>query len=366
MMPRLDGFGLLHELRADERTRALPVILLSARAGEEARIEGLKAGADNYLVKPFSARELLAVIGAQIEIARVRRAAYETLETRVAERTEELTRSNQELEQFAYISAHDLQEPLRQVRAYVSMLKDRHSDKFEGKAAQYFDFVYDGVARMSDLVAALLAHLRVGAREKKHEAVSCNAALDASTTNLQVSIDEAHARITRDDLPTVTADPTQLTQLFQNLVGNAIKFRREGVTPEIHVGAEKASGFRGQESGSRGQEAGSLKLETESGAVVSDSSLSASPGLRVSESLPFWLFSVRDNGIGIPKEACDRIFAIFQRLHTREQYAGTGIGLAICKKIVERHGGRIWVESTPGEGSTFHFALPAGRGGEEK
>ena len=256
------------------------------------------------------------------------------IEDALRQAVSELERSNKELEQFAYISAHDLQEPLRQVRAYVSMLKDRHADKFDGKAAQYFDFVYDGAARMSDLVRGLLDYSRVGSRETVHRPTACGPALDAALANLQAGIDESGALITHDDLPTVTVESTQLTQLFQNLIGNAIKFRRKGVTPEIHVGVRKGSGFRVQGSGEL-----------------------SSPDPRTLNPDP-WVFSVRDNGIGIPPDQSDRIFVIFQRLHAREQYPGTGIGLAVCKKIVERHGGRIWVESAPGRGSTFFFTLP--------
>ena len=227
---------------------------------------------------------------------------------------DELARSNRELEQFAYISAHDLQEPLRQVRAYVGRLKDLHSDKFEGKAAQYFDFVYDGAARMSELVRGLLEYSRVRSRDAVHQPTATEQTLDAALANLQAGIDESRAIITRDQLPTVTAEPTQLAQLFQNLIGNAIKFRSPERPCQVHVAARKLDGH--------------------------------------------WEFSVKDNGIGIGQEFHEKVFVIFRRLHTREQYPGTGIGLAICKKIVERHGGRIWIESKAGEGTTFCFTLP--------
>jgi PAS domain S-box-containing protein len=279
---------------------------------------------------------------------------------------EELTRSNKELEQFAYVSSHDLREPLRMVTAFAGLLRKRYQDKLDEKANEYLAFTVEGAERMQALVNDLLEYSRVGGKAQKPVPTNVQESLDAALANLKVSIRESGAKVTRGPLPTVMADGPQLTRLFQNLIGNAVKFRKADVTPEIHIGVEKGSGFRGQglggrgqESGSKGQEAGSLKLGTESGAVVSDSSLSASPDFRVSESLPFWLFSVRDNGIGIEPEFSERIFEIFQRLHTREAYPGTGIGLAICKKIVERHGGRIWVESEPGKGSTFFFAMPA-------
>ena len=267
-------------------------------------------------------------------------------EVALRESVKELARSNKDLEQFAYISAHDLQEPLRQVRAFVSMLKDRHADKFDGKAAEYFSYVYDGAARMSELVRGLLDYSRVGLREARHEPTPCQRALDTALSNLQASIVESHASITHDELPTVVAEPTQLAQLFQNLIGNAIKFRREGVTPEIHIGVKKGSGFRGQGSGAERE--------------IARPPVAEPPFLPEPRTLTpdIWLFSVKDNGIGIAPEFYEKVFVIFQRLHGREKYAGTGIGLAICKKIVEQHGGKIWIESKVEQGSTFCFSLP--------
>ena len=227
---------------------------------------------------------------------------------------EELRRSNQELEQFAYVASHDLQEPLRQVRAFVQLLREHFRDGLDAKPAQYMHFIVDGAARMSELVHDLLAYSRVGARERRREPASSREALDAALANLRASIAEARAQVSHDELPTVAADRTQLVQLFQNLLGNAVKFRRDGEPPRIHVAAHRD-----------GRQ---------------------------------WVFSVRDNGIGVALEHHDRIFLIFQRLHNREKYSGTGIGLSICKKIVEQHGGKIWLESAPGEGSTFYFSLP--------
>jgi light-regulated signal transduction histidine kinase (bacteriophytochrome) len=239
--------------------------------------------------------------------------AREIADAALEKTVDELKRSNRELEQFAYVASHDLQEPLRQVRAYVGLIRERHGDKLDGKAGQYFEFVDQGAERMSGLVSGLLAYSRVGAPGTQREAVPSQQAVDAALGNLQAAIAESQAQVTCDELPTVMAEPTQLTQLFQNLIGNAIKFRREGVPPDIRVG--------GCPEG------------------------------------PIWLFWIKDNGIGIDPQYYEKIFLIFQRLHGRGQYAGTGIGLAICKKIVEQHGGRIWVESEPGGGSTFYFTL---------
>lgn len=227
---------------------------------------------------------------------------------------EELRRSNRDLQQFAYVASHDLQEPLRMVASFVQLLERRVKDQIPEEAREWINFAVDGVKRMQGLINDLLQYSRVGTRGKEFEQVDLNAVLEYVTTNLQAAIEEHKAQVTHDELPTVLGDKVQLGQLFQNLVGNAIKFHGEK-PPEVHVSAEQRDGK--------------------------------------------WLFAVRDNGIGIDPEYADRIFVIFQRLHTREEYAGTGIGLAICKKIVERHGGEIRVESDPGKGATFRFTLDA-------
>ena len=260
------------------------------------------------------------------DVTEKRRAEQSLLNT-----VRELKRSNSDLEQFAYIASHDLQEPLRQVRGFVQLLRERYGDRLDGKAEQYMDHVHVGATRMSRLVEDLLAYSRLAAGgERVREAVSAKAALDSALANLQASIEESHARITHDELPTLHADPVQLTQLFQNLIGNAIKFHRDGVPPQIHVACRRDGG----EAGAAGT----------AGAAAD------------------WVLSVKDNGIGIDPEHHERIFMIFQRLHGREKYAGTGIGLSICKKIVEQHGGRIWVESNLGQGSAFCFSIPDKKG----
>ena len=227
---------------------------------------------------------------------------------------EEVKRSNRDLEQFAYIASHDLQEPLRAVGGYVKLLQRRFPQNMDPKALEYIHGAADGAERMERLISDLLAFSRVGARGGAFSPADLDAILTESLHNLQAGIVSTRAHVTRDALPTLAVDATQMMQLFQNLIGNAIKFRGEQA-PEIHVGARKEPGR--------------------------------------------WVFSVRDNGIGIEPQYFERIFQIFQRLHTRQHYAGTGIGLAICKKIVERHDGAIWVESGPGQGSTFFFSLPA-------
>jgi PAS domain S-box-containing protein len=226
---------------------------------------------------------------------------------------EDLRRSNAELEQFAYVASHDLQEPLRMVSSYMQLLKRRYQGKLDNDADEFIAFAVDGAARMQQLINDLLTFSRVGTRGRPLGLSACEKVLAEALMNLQVSIEENKAVITHDPLPTVFCDQPQLVQVFQNLIGNSIKFRGRQA-PQIHISAKR--------------------VENE------------------------WIFSVCDNGIGLDTKFEERIFEIFQRLHSRTAYPGTGIGLAICKRIVLRHGGRIWVESKPGEGAAFYFTLP--------
>lgn len=229
-----------------------------------------------------------------------------------------LSRSNKDLEQFAYVASHDLREPLRAVSGFCQLLEERYGDQLDDKAREYIHFAVEGAERMQELIGGLLDYSRVGTREVLTEEVDVNEVVERALANLQVALQAAGAVVHFDHLPTVTADRLQLIRLFQNLIDNAIKYRGEAPC-EVNIAAAKRTTTTG------GNE---------------------------------WIFSVRDNGIGFEPQYADRIFLIFQRLHTRQQYAGTGIGLAICERIVQRQGGCIWVESVPGQGSTFHFTLP--------
>ena len=439
MMPLMDGFELVNELRKNAETRTIPVILLSARAGEESRVEGLMGGADDYLIKPFTARELLTRIAAHLSmrqrhaeaeaalkesqatlqsfydsspllmgvaelegddiVAIYRNAAamrffapaedhagpsaitrgspareikrlwlenyrksqreghpvrfeykhpkpdevcwlrasvnylgkgnsgrvrfsfvaediteHKLAEERLHRSNDELRRANADLEQFAYSASHDLQEPLRQVAVYSQLLEARFADKLTGKGLEYLAFCVEGAHRMELLISDLLAYAQAtSSMESSSQLVDTNNVLAEVKKNLATTIEETGAVVTGADLPVLLADSVPITHLFQNLVSNALKYRSKE-PPRIVVSAQN----------------------------LGDTSL----------------FSVEDNGIGIPREFQGQIFGIFKRLHNKKDYPGTGIGLAICQKIVERYGGRIWVESEVGRGSTFFFTLP--------
>ncbi len=235
----------------------------------------------------------------------------------LAEKMTELRQSNEALEQFAHIASHDLQEPLRMVASYVQLISKRYKGKLDADADEFIGFAVDGTQRMKRLIEDLLVFSRAGMGAVDFESVRSEDALKEALNNLRASIGESHAEVSYDALPTVATGELQLVQLFQNLVGNAIKYRGERV-PRIHISALRQVAEEGEE----------------------------------------WVFSVADNGIGIEPQYFDRVFVIFQRLHGRGEYEGTGIGLAICKRVLQQQGGRIWVESEPGKGSIFHFSLP--------
>lgn len=263
-----------------------------------------------------AARDVTQRNRAEKELALYQQHLEKLVEQRTAEvvkTAKELEQSNKDLEQFAYVASHDLQEPLRAVAGFISLLQKRYEGKLDEKAHEYIRHAVDGATRMQALIDGLLAYSRVETKGAALAPSSAQQSYEVAMANLRTSVEEAHAEVTADSLPKVRADGLQLTQLFQNLIGNAIKFRGER-PPRVHVSAKRQQ--------------------------------------------KDWLFSVRDSGIGIDPQYADRIFRIFQRLHTRTQYPGTGIGLAICKKIVERHGGEIWFESKPGRGTTFYFSIP--------
>ena len=238
----------------------------------------------------------------------------------LSKKTQDLSRSNDDLKQFAYVASHDLQEPIRMVVRYSQLLEKHLQGKLDAQGWEYLNFVVDGANRMQSLINDLLAYSVVDTRLEPFEKINTEKIFQHAMKNLHLAIEESSAEIICDPLPQVWANPVQLTQLFQNLIGNSVKFRREK-HPRIHISVQHKDNE--------------------------------------------WLFSIQDNGIGLDEQYAKRIFEIFQRLHTRDEYPGTGIGLAICKKIIERHGGRIWVKSILGEGSTFYFTIPIKNAGHD-
>jgi signal transduction histidine kinase len=372
-MQGLDGFETAKLIRSRKRSRYTPIIFLTAYESADFAVRKAYAlGAVDYLIKPLVPEILRAKVAGFVELhqktqevlrqaerlrhmeqqeferqlaeekLRQTEARYAAihrlnaeLEERVRQRTSELeavnrdlqrevverqqvaaelTRSNRELERFAYVASHDLKEPLRKIRLHLELLERHCRGRLDEKAGQFLAIALDGATRMQGLVKDLLAYARVGSRARAAEPTDCRQGFDQAVANLEAAIRESGAVVTATDLPWVLAEGTELVQLFQNLIDNAIKFRGARA-PTVAVTAQRQGGA--------------------------------------------WLFRVRDNGIGIEPRYAERVFVLFERLHSQRDYAGTGIGLAICKKIVERHGGSICVECEPGQGACFLFTLPA-------
>jgi PAS domain S-box-containing protein len=285
------------------------------RMGERGEVYGRRKSGEEFPAEASISR--IEVGGTRIFNAVLRDISERRrVEAELRRKAEELARSNRELEQFAYVASHDLQEPLRMVASYTQLLSRRYAGTLDAQADKYIEYAVDGARRMQALINDLLALSRVGTQGKPFAPTDVNAVLARVLRTGDALVRESGAVVTSGTLPTVHADAGQLEQVLQNLIFNALKFRGDE-PPRVHVSAAREDGA--------------------------------------------WHFSVRDNGIGLDMEFADRIFVIFQRLHGRDQYGGTGIGLAICRKIIERHGGRIWVESAPGAGATFHFTIPEAR-----
>jgi light-regulated signal transduction histidine kinase (bacteriophytochrome) len=320
-LEKLNGF-----LSGQPPWSGLPVILLLKRVASTGPRRFWSESIRNVIVvnRPVTSAALISTL--QIAL-KARQRQYEVrdllanlqelnrnLEQRVADRTAQLERSNKDLEQFAYVASHDLQEPLRVVTLFLQLLKDQYKTQLDDKAREYIGHAFDGANRMSAMIKDLLAYARVGSQGITPTVLDLQGVVEYVKANLRAAIEESNAEITSDPMPTVTADGPQMQQVLQNLVSNALKFHQEARRPAVHIGATRQADH--------------------------------------------WLFQVKDNGIGIDPKHVEQVFLLFQRLHAREKYPGSGIGLAICKRIVERHGGQIWVESEPGKGSTFFFTIP--------
>lgn len=367
MMPEMNGYEVCQHLKLEAKTREIPVIFISAKDEVFDKVNAFTVGGVDYISKPFQFEEVLARIESHLSLRNLqkqlkeqnvllqeeitsrlavektlqeknlilqqeistRRAVEKALqeqnlvlqqeishrqraESALLKSNQELARSNAELEQFAYVASHDLQAPLATIASYAQLLEKRYKDQLDSQASKFIGNIVQGCTRMQTLIDDLLEYSRVGRSQKPFQLTDCNHAVEQALANLQGAIRQTQAVVTYSELPAVMGDISQLVQLFQNLVGNSIKYRHDA-PPLVHITA--------------------CKQEKD------------------------WLFSVSDNGIGIATQHQARIFQIFQRLHTQKEYSGTGIGLAICQKIVERHGGYIWVDSKPGQGSTFYFTV---------
>jgi light-regulated signal transduction histidine kinase (bacteriophytochrome) len=308
-MPDMNGFETAELMRSHEKTRNIPIIFFTAISTEKQHMfKGYASGAVDYLTKPVEP----AILKSKVQIFSELYCQRKIIQNQLRQ----IEEKNKELEQFAYLASHDLREPLRVITIFLQLLAKHYKDKLDEKANSFIHYAVDGAERMDKLICGLLNYSRVTSGDESFALVDMNEVFREAIANLGAAIHDSGAMVTKDDLPAISGVHTLLVQLLQNLVGNAIKFGKPGIPSEIRVSA--------------------VSRERE------------------------WVFSVRDQGIGIDSKHFERIFAIFQRLHSREEYPGTGIGLALCKRIVERHHGTIWVESIPGEGTTIFFTFPVG------
>lgn len=306
-MPEMSGYEVCQRLKADPLTQTIPVIFISALDDTIDKVKAFAAGGADYITKPFQEAEVLARIAHQLELRR--------LQAQLVAQNEELVRSNRELEQFASVVSHDLQQPLQSILGYTKLIGLTCPAVRQSPAQPYLENILDASDRMQQMIQDWLAYAQAGQAQPSFAPVDCNALLDQVMLNLKVALTETQAQLHYGDLPTVLGNEVQLMQLFQNLLSNALKFAQPGAAPQITLAVEP---------------------------------------------LPqAWRFSIHDNGIGIEAEHLGQIFEAFHRLHDAQSYPGSGIGLATCHKIVERHGGQIWAESQPGLGSTFYFTLRA-------
>lgn len=344
MMPDLDGFEVCRHLKADSTTQNIPIIFLTALSETVNKLTGFQVGGVDYITQPIENEEVVARVRTHLILAKTRQKLEQqndrlhteiahrqqieqelkqskqllqqnnnNLEQTIANRTAELATSNQELEHFAYIASHDLRQPIRKIKMCTEYLVEDYGHCFDEEAEKYISYITKSTDRLYLLIDDLLAYSRIGKKEKNFVPVELKTVVDETLEDYSINIQEKQATIHYQDLPKVKANPREIRQLLQNLIGNSLKF--SGDRPlEIAIMAKPQGNY--------------------------------------------WLITVKDNGIGIEPQYSDKIFQMFQRLHGDSQYEGTGIGLAICHKVVSNHGGKIWVESQLGEGAAFHFTLP--------
>jgi len=311
LMPGMDGFQVMEGLKGIEATGYLPVLVTTAQPDHKLR--ALEAGAKDFVSKPFDHAELRARVHNILEV-RLLHLETKNYSKALEETVRKLERSNMDLERFAFVASHDLREPLRMVTSFSQLLARRYKGHLDKQADECLEYIQTGAKRMAALIEDLLSYLQIIHSTEKVVPVDCNVVLDKVIESCRVILEENGAIVTRDPLPIVDGDEGQILQLFNQLLTNALKYRKRGVAPEVHVSARRTANE--------------------------------------------WLFSFRDNGIGIAQEHLEQIFVIFKRLHKNTEYPGTGIGLALCQRIIEGRAGRIWVESEPGVGATFYFVWP--------
>lgn len=329
LMPEMDGYEVCQRLKSQEVTAQIPIIFLTALDNEMDKLKAFDAGGIDYITKPFHIKEVVARIENQLTIQRQRLAIaqqneqlkehnlkLEQLNAQLVKANSKLEQSNKDLEQFAYIASHDLRSPLQTILGFAQILNQKYQDALDEKASHYLDRIISGAYRMNKLIKGLLEYSRIGTGSLNFVKVDCDWILDQVLESLQAELEESQAVIETDPLPPVMGDELQIEQLFQNLISNAIKYRHEQGIPIIKITVKK-------------------HLDDE------------------------YLIGIHDNGIGIDVEDYPRIFQVFQRLENCDRYPGTGIGLAVCQKIVDHHGGKIWVESEKNQGTSFYFTLPS-------
>ncbi len=313
-LPDTNGYLVCELLKSDPLFEDTFVIFITgSKIKSSDQAKGLEIGAEGYIVRPIPNRELLARM---ISFERIIRSEKELRRKSqiLDELNQRLVRSNEDLQAFAYAISHDLQEPLRMITSFLTLLEKRYAGELDQNAREYIDFAVDGAERMKDMIQGVLNFSRVSTRGEDLAPISCQQACQRALDSLRPAIEEKGVKIILHELPEVKGDLIQISQVFQNLISNAIKFNQAD-PPEVRISTERDGSF--------------------------------------------WRLIVEDNGIGIAEKDQERIFTIFQRLHTREEYSGSGVGLSICKRIIERHNGRIWIESQAGKGSRFYFTLPA-------